>query len=69
MAAIEVLDLVVGDPDLEHQTECPACGFDAVIRFPVYALTALGVALLPETWAACLRCWCENHPDDCDEET
>lgn len=53
--------IVAGDPDLNHQTECPTCGFDSVITFPLYALSTEGVDVFGD-WSACLRCW--PDPDE-----
>lgn len=58
--------VVAGEPDLDHQTECSTCGYQAVVTFPLYALTPEGVSPFGE-WAECVRCWIENHPDEDDD--
>lgn len=57
--------LVLGDPDPDqHPTECPNCGFEAVIRFPVHVMSDDGVS----PWGvvpACLRCFNDGQ-DECE---
>lgn len=47
---------VVGDPNLDDATECPKCGFDAVLTFPISVLSESGVSSFG-TWAGCARCY------------
>lgn len=51
--------LVVGDPDLDNATECPACGFDSLLSFPVVSLTENGVSDMG-TVSACPRCYVDS---------
>lgn len=53
-------NLVVGIPDLRQPSECPDCGFDAVVRFPIHALSEMGVSDMG-TMSACTRCYDEAH--------
>jgi hypothetical protein len=46
--------LVIGDPELPG-TECPTCGFDAVVVIPIHLLTTCGVSSFGE-WRGCIRC-------------
>jgi hypothetical protein len=57
--------LVAGDPDVDHATECQVCGYDAVIRFPIYAIAPSGVRRMPDLdWFGCVRCWDQNNPEE-----
>lgn len=53
---VEIGTAAIGDPDLDHPTPCPACGFDSVVAFPLYAIDMSGVTSLGH-WAGCVRCW------------
>lgn len=37
------IDLLVGTPRTFVGSECSACGFDAVLRFPIFTLTPDGL--------------------------
>ena len=45
----------VGMPDMDAATECPSCGFDALLAFPFYFLSASGVSVAGHA-PACARC-------------
>lgn len=53
--------LTLGDPDMSQTAECPCCRFDAVLTFPVFALSDEGVSRAG-TAKVCGRCWNENCP-------
>lgn len=48
------LFIVVGDPDAA--TECPDCGFDAVLSFPLTSISEMGVGSFG-TYTTCARCY------------
>lgn len=59
MAATHIVGYVqVGMPDIDAAVECPACGFDALLEFPCYLLSGLGVTTLGVV-LACARCAAE----------
>lgn len=58
------LHFIAGEPDPDEQpTECPSCGFDAVLTFPVYAADHAGVGLAGKV-PVCLRCASEEVEHD-----
>lgn len=52
--------IAVGRPDTNAARECPDCGFDALLDFPLTAITADGVGPFG-TVAACARCYSEEQ--------
>jgi len=54
-----VFHVVVGDPETDTARECPDCGFDALLDFPLYVITAEGVGRFG-TCRACARCYDER---------
>lgn len=50
------------DPDALAR-ECPVCGFDALLPFPVCLLTAAGVRRLEQPYWSCARCEAESTQD------
>ena len=57
--------LVLGDVDPDVAEECPECGFDALLSFPLSLITERGVTPW-RPFMACVRCWQEAHPEDVD---
>ena len=61
MAAVYVTaSVVVMDPKPTEATECPTCGFDAVLTFPTFLISASGVGPFADV-AACARCYSESE--------
>lgn len=56
MAATYTVYLSVGTPDLDAATECPGCGFDSLLAFPLHTLSVYGVGTIG-TFNACPRCY------------
>lgn len=56
MAKVLSLYLMVGEPDLTSTAECPDCGFDSLLKFPLTLLDANGVSPVG-TYEACPRCY------------
>lgn len=54
-----VFHVVVGDPKTDAARECPNCGFDALLDFPLYGITAEGIGQFG-TFHACARCYEER---------
>jgi hypothetical protein len=50
------LAVVVMEPDTDAASECPDCGFDSVLDFPVYYLSEVGVGRALMDYRACIRC-------------
>ncbi len=48
--------IVAGDPDLDAASECPDCGFDALLTWPLYSLSENGVSEFG-VYKACVRCY------------
>lgn len=48
--------LSVGEPDPSTAVECPTCGFDTLLPFPLYLLLDTGVSHIGY-YPACLRCY------------
>lgn len=55
MAQVVTGWLVVGTPDIDRAEECPSCGFDSLLTFPVSAISTAGVSTWPPV-KACPRC-------------
>ncbi len=55
MTRLTTLYIVVGEPDIDQQEECPECGFDAVLTFPLTSMSENGVDPFG-TYSACGRC-------------
>ena len=51
---------VVLEPDVDSAKECPACGFDALLAFPVKVLSRAGVGDFG-TYERCVRCHKEGE--------
>ena len=52
--------IVVGDPDTSCPSECPDCGFDAVLAFPLTLVGENGVGPFG-THKECARCYEERQ--------
>lgn len=52
--------LVVSEPTSFDGTECPVCGFDAVVLFPLTLISDSGVTPWGHA-ARCTRCWMEGR--------
>lgn len=50
--------IAVSDPDLDAVAECPDCGFDALLTFPLHALGVDGVTEFGSV-QRCARCFDE----------
>ena len=48
--------IVVGDADTDAVKECPACGFEALLTFPLYVVSEAGVTQFA-TAERCAHCW------------
>jgi hypothetical protein len=59
MTAVYVL---VGEPDMDAVAECPDCGFDSLLTFPLTAMSANGVGPWG-TIRVCGRCY-DGGPDE-----
>lgn len=55
MRRLVVTYIVVGEPNVDAAEECPTCGFDAVLAFPLTSMNESGVGPFG-TYKACMRC-------------
>jgi hypothetical protein len=54
--------VMVGLPDMEAAEECPDCGFDTMLAFPLTVITEEGVGPFG-SYRACARCYDERTPN------
>jgi hypothetical protein len=52
--------VIVGEPDSDDVQECPDCGYDALLSFPLHLLSPNGVTPFGYR-IACARCWEESQ--------
>lgn len=50
-----ICHIIVGDPETNAAEECPSCGFDAVMVFPLTSMSLNGVGPFGQ-YRACVRC-------------
>lgn len=51
---------VVGSPDIDSAAECPECGFDSLLTFPIHVISESGVSPFG-TYEGCARCFDEGE--------